>query len=179
MKRLALFFLVPALLFAALSGCAPGAAASSAEASSLAQANPGRTAVAASEQALEDYLAGMQVYDAFDYDFDKDGTPERIVLAVEAERARNGEILLDDGQPWALCVEMDGRCYPVYPKSYVQLGMLEYALFEDVSQRPALLIQCVQGAGIQIWECAYDPDAQGFEIAEVYMTGAINLLHTV
>ncbi len=136
------------------------------------------TAIAPSTKTLEQYVEGMEVYDSFTYDFDKDGQNEDIVLAVDAERGSDGKVIFDDGQEWALCIRMKDVCYPIFLRGYVQIGYLEYTLYESPASVPTLLISCRQGAGIQIFDCVYDSPGKQFIMNEVYNTGGINVLHS-
>lgn len=105
-----------------------------------------------------------------------DNTPEFISLYVRAEKMDNGDFAFDDGQDWALLVESDEGVYPLFGRSFLQLGTVSCLVYRDVEDGEKLhvLVQRLQGAGLEIYDCVYDNEKGAFLREPVFSADNIN-----
>lgn len=114
----------------------------------------------------------------YEGDLDGDGTDETLQLLVSAERAPNGEIMWDDGQPWLLLVTDGTEYYPMLDE-YVQLGSVYFTVAESVeTKKTDITVLVTTGAGLRMTKAAFSPEEKGYREEPVYATGGINLRHT-
>ncbi len=128
--------------------------------------------------AEHEYDRDFSLYKESSYDVDKDSVLETIKLYVNAEKDKSGEIMFDDGQEWVLIVQDGEKYYPVFEKTYVQLGTVDYKAFESYDENTFhILITVDQGAGIKIYDCAYDSNEDIFKRQTVFEASNINRIN--
>ncbi len=124
------------------------------------------------------YLEGLNRFSSFDVDFDLDGSNETIEVYCQGEITDDGSYFLDDGQVWTLVVKKGDDIYPLFEKSYIQLGGLEYLVYIDYNdyERVHVLVQYKAGAGMMTFDCVYDEETGNFRRDTVYEASNINIL---
>lgn len=120
-------------------------------------------------------LTDMRVVWCNSINLQDDDTPELISLYVRAEKMDNGEFVFDDGQDWALLVESDEGVYPLFERDFVQLGTISCTVYRDVESLH-VLVQRLQGAGLEIYDCIYNVEKAAFLRTPVYSAAGINFL---
>jgi len=114
----------------------------------------------------------------YEGDLDGDEIAETLQLLVGAERAPDGEIMWDDGQPWLLLVTDGDNYYPLLDE-YVQLGSVYFTVAEPAEGETVDITVLVStGAGLRLSKTAYNAAEQGYREEPVYTAEGINLLHT-
>lgn len=66
--------------------------------------------------------SGFGVVDEIDYDFDSDGTDDKLQLLATSFEKVDGELLLDDGTNWMITVTTANGTYKLF-EEFVQLGV--------------------------------------------------------
>lgn len=124
------------------------------------------------------YLEGMNCVERFEVDFDKDGNMESIEVYSDAKVDKNGKLLLDDGQEWALILRKKDEVYPLFEKSFIQLGGLEYAVFEDCEEheRNHIIVTYDTGVTMMYYDCTFDEESGYIRRQSVYTANNINKL---
>lgn len=124
------------------------------------------------------YLQGLNRFSSYSVDFDLDGTNEKVEVYCQGEITEDGNYLLDDGQVWSLVVRKGKDIYPLFEKSYIQLGGLEYLVYKDYDdyEKIHVLIQYKAGAGIMTFDCVYDEETGNFNRNIVYEASNISIL---
>jgi hypothetical protein len=111
--------------------------------------------------------------------FPADGNA-RLSLYVHAEKDDNGEFIFDDGQEWLLVMETSIGDFPLFPRKYVQLGRVEYTVFNGYGDNGYdalhVLVAVHQTASLEVFECIFDNDEQAFKAVPVYKAENINHL---
>ena len=106
-------------------------------------------------------------------DFDKDGSDEKILVYVNAEKI-DGEFLWDDGHRWVLLLEDGDKKYVLFD-NHVQLGALSfYAYFQDEN----FIISTIQSgtASLTLSNYIYDKSSDSFsKIIQYNPDGNINM----
>jgi len=101
----------------------------------------------------------------------------KISLYVCAEKYED-ELVLNDGQDWLLIMETAFGIYPLFPRSYVQLGKVSYVFYYADSGNAFdilhVLVTVSQTAGYEIYECIFDNAKQEFMVVPVYRANNIN-----
>lgn len=118
------------------------------------------------------YLEGYNLLDRREVDIDQDEVMESLELYCTAGYNEAGELLMDDGERWILLVSKDGQLYPVIEPSFIQLGHLEYKIYNDYEGENSfhVLVSEVQGAGLILRDCYYDKKSNSFISKVVYQT---------
>ena len=77
-----------------------------------------------------------------------------------------------------LVVKKGDDIYPLFEKSYIQLGGLEYLVYIDYNdyERVHVLVQYKAGAGMMTFDCVYDEETGNFRRDTVYEASNINIL---
>jgi len=104
----------------------------------------------------------------------------KISLYVRAEKNDDGEFVFDDGQDWLLVVETSFGYFPLFPRAYLQLGRIDYTVFNAYSGNAYdifhVLVTKTQGAGIEMYEAIFNSDEQAFQVTPVYQYKNINYM---
>ena len=104
----------------------------------------------------------------------------KLSLYVHAEKDDDGVFMFDDGQEWLLVMETSLGDFPLFPREYVQLGRVDYTVFNGYSENAYdvfhVLVTVQQTAGIEMFECVFDDDKQAFRVVPVYKADNINYL---
>jgi hypothetical protein len=95
-------------------------------------------------------------------DVDRDGAPERIELYAAVERDRQGRVMFDDGQRWALLVRDGTDIYPLFD-GFVQLGRIDFwlVLGADTTPPTILLLQRTPN-GVLVQKYVFDGQRRAF-----------------
>jgi hypothetical protein len=122
-------------------------------------------------------MSGMNLYwESTDIGFTAD-SGAKIALYVHAEKYED-ELVFDDGQDWLLIMETSFGIYPLFPRSYVQLGRVSYIFYYTDSGSAYdilhVLVTISQTAGYEIYECIFDNVKQEFMVVPVYNASNIS-----
>lgn len=130
------------------------------------------------EQDANTYLKGLNCFNRYEIDIDQDGKNESIEVYCQGTVDENGQYLLDDGQNWALILRKDGEIYPLFEKSYIQFGGLEYTVYEDYEDygRTHIMVSYNTGAAMIYYDCTYDEESGYIRRESVYEANNINKL---
>lgn len=130
------------------------------------------------EADADTYLEGMNCVERFELDFDKDGSMESIEVYSDAKVDKSGKLLLDDGQGWALILRKNDEVFPLFEKSFIQLGGLEYVVFEDCEEheRTHIIVTYDTGVTIMYYDCTFDEESGYIRRQSVYTANNINKL---
>lgn len=122
------------------------------------------------------YLEGLNCFSRYEIDMDKDGTDETIEVYCQGQIDESGNYILDDGQQWALILRKGDEIYPLFEKSYIQLGGLEYTIYEDYDdyERLHIIITYNTGAALMYYDCVYDEESGYIRRENIYEAGYIN-----
>jgi len=125
------------------------------------------------------YLEGLTRYNAYEVDMDQDGKMETIEVYCQSGMDENGRYLLDDGQDWALILRKGDEIYPLFEKSFIQLGGLEYMVYEDCDNynRKHIIIYYNTGAAIMYYDCTYDEESGYIRRDNLYEASNISKLN--
>lgn len=117
------------------------------------------------------YLDGYNLLHQDEVDIDYDEEIEILEVYSIAGYNEDGRLMLDDGQEWALIIREGDQIYPIFPKTHIQLGRLEYKVYTDYDEEIFhILISKIQGAGITMYDCYYDQESNTFISKVVYET---------
>lgn len=132
--------------------------------------------IAAIEEA--DYLGGLNLIRDYEIDVDEDGTEEIVGLYSNAQVDASGELLLDDGQEWALIVRKGDTIYPLVERMYIQMGILGVTIYTDYEQDETIhiLADYRSGAGMSTYDFTYDAKESAFIGRTLYEADNINTL---
>ena len=124
------------------------------------------------------YLAGLNCFSRYEVDFDKDGNDEMIEVYSDGKVDDDGHYLLDDGQQWTLILRKDNQIYPLFEKSYIQLGGLEYSTYVDYDdyERVHILVTYNTGSAIIFYDCTYDEESSYVRRENIYEANNVNKL---
>lgn len=124
------------------------------------------------------YLEGLNRFSSYSVDFDLDGNNEVLEVYCQGEMTEDGTYLLDDGQVWSLVIRKGKDIYPLFEKSYIQLGGLEYLVYKDYDdyEKIHVLIQYKAGAGMMTFDCVYDEETGNFRRDMIYEASNISVL---
>lgn len=86
-------------------------------------------------------------------DFYQDGF--KISIYINAEKDEQGSFLMDDGQNWLACAEIDGKNYYIFPDEYIQLGSIECNVYMDDLDNPYILLSSSGTASYSLTEFIY------------------------
>ena len=124
------------------------------------------------------YLAGLNCFSRYDIDIDKDGNSESVEVYCQGQVDDEGHYLLDDGQEWTLILRRDNQIYPLFERSYIQLGGLEYTIYEDYDDygRLHIIVTYNTGAAIMYYDCTYDEESGFIRRESLYEASNISKL---
>lgn len=107
------------------------------------------------------YLEGLNRFDSYNVDMDKDGNDETLEVYCQAKVDNQGNYMLDDGNEWTLILRKGDKIYPLFNKSFIQLGGLEYTIYEDSDDydRIHIMVAYNTGAAIMYNDCTYDEES--------------------
>lgn len=128
------------------------------------------------EANADTYLEGLTCFKRYQIDIDKDGESEWVEVYWQGNMDANGEYLFDDGQNWALVLRKGDEIYPLFEKSYIQLGGLEYVIYEDYDDynRTHILVTYNTGAAVMYYDCTYDEESGYIRRNSLYEASNIN-----
>ena len=127
-------------------------------------------------------LEGMNIYWQHDNIYLEADDSAVISLYVAAGTNEDGEWMFDDGQQWLLIMETSFGIYPLFPRSYVQLGGVSCVVYNDFDEEqgkyniPHVLVTISQTAGYQIYDHIFDNDKKAFERVTIYDATNINFI---
>lgn len=125
----------------------------------------------------DDYVEGLNLIYSYTCDIDNDSNDETIDVYCAAERDGTGNLMLDDGQEWSVILQKENDAYPLFERSYVQLGEVSYSAYESYDDNKFhILITNKQGASIIIYDCYYDKEAEELRREMVYQSENINMI---
>lgn len=124
------------------------------------------------------YLNGLNRFNKYELDIDKDGQEESIEVYCQGTVTSNGSYLFDDGQEWALILRKGTDIYPLFEKSYIQLGKLEYTAYIDYDdyERVHIIVVYKTGANIIYYDCTFDEESGNIFRKQVYEANNISIL---
>ena len=105
------------------------------------------------------------------------GSNAKISLYARVSRDVDGSFMFDDGQDWLLLFETSAGIYPLFPRKYVQLGMVNYSVFiayKGADEIFHVLVTSEWSAGYEIYDCIYDARLKVFRVSPVYNSSGIN-----
>lgn len=117
-------------------------------------------------------LEGFNLLDQKAVDIDADQVVEQLEVYSTAGYDTDGQLLLNDGQEWAVIVRKGDQIYPVFEPDYIQLGQIEYKVYTEYAEENIfhILVSKVQGAGIQMYDAYYDRVSDTFKSKLVFQT---------
>ena len=90
---------------------------------------------------------------------------------------RSSALDLDDGQEWMLLLRKGEQYYPLYERTYLQLGTVDYLAFYSFDTGwYHVLVTRQQSAGLEHYDCVYNPESQSFERIPIYGEENINMM---
>ncbi len=124
------------------------------------------------------YLDGLNLFSSYEVDMDKDGNNETIEVYSQGEISEAGEYLMDDGQQWTLVLRKGDEIYPLFEKSYIQLGGLEYIVYVDYNdyENIHIIVTYKSGAALIYYDCTYDEESGNIIRNEFYEANNISKL---
>lgn len=124
------------------------------------------------------YLQGLNRFSSYEIDVDKDGNNETIEVYCNGDITPDGEYLFDDGQDWALILRKGDKIYPLFEKSYIQLGRLEYTAYIDYDEyeKVHIIVAYKTGATIIYYDCTFDEESGHILRNQLYEANNINIL---
>lgn len=124
------------------------------------------------------YLKDLNRFNSFKVDIDKDGNNETVEVYCQGNTSPSGEYLMDDGQEWALILRKGNEIYPLFEKSYIQLGGLEYTVYVDYDDydKVHIIVAYKSGAAIMYYDCTYDEESGNILRKQFYEADNINKL---
>ena len=103
---------------------------------------------------------GYGVVDEFDYDFDSDGTDDKLQLwAVSFEKV-DGQLLLDDGTKWMVTVTTANGTFKIF-EQFIQLGIpqIDIANFYNDNIEKAIILTLNTRTGKSISHYTFSDNA--------------------
>ena len=95
-------------------------------------------------------------------DVDRDGMAERVELFAAVERDRQGRVMFDDGQRWALLVRDGADVYSLFD-GFVQLGRIDFWLVIGTDTAPpAILLLQRTPNGVLVQKYVFDGQRRVF-----------------
>ena len=123
-------------------------------------------------------MSGMSLYCQSDSIYFAADDSAKVSLYVQAGKNDDGEFMLDDGQDWLLIMETSFGNYPLFPREYVQLGMVDYIVFNEYGDNTHdtfhILVTVKMSASYEIYDCIYVDDEKAFRAEPVYTAMNIN-----
>lgn len=122
------------------------------------------------------YLEGLNLCSSYTIPMQDENIAVELYVAAEIDA--NGEIMLDDGQDWALVARVQDDIYPLVERTYIQNGQVHYSVYTDYDQdeMPHIVAQVTSSAGMNYYDFTYDD--KGFSRETVLEANNINLLYT-
>ena len=97
---------------------------------------------------------------------------------ANAQVDENGELLLDDGQEWALIARDGQKIYPLVERSYIQNGRLNYTVYTNYDdEKLHILVENHSGASIIYYDYTYNETEETFECKTIFEANNINVLN--
>lgn len=131
-------------------------------------------------EAVQDtnYLEGLNVGSSYTLEMADEDVLVELYVSSEVDAA-SGEMILDDGQEWALVARVGEGVYPLVERTYIQNGQLNYTVYTDYDQNemPHIMAQISSGAGITYYDCTYDETSKTFSRQTVFEADNINVLY--
>lgn len=126
------------------------------------------------------YVNGLNLFSSSEVDIDGDGKSETLEVYCDATIDDKGQQLLDDGQTWTMILRKGNAFYPLFDKAYIQLGNLQYTIYEDYNDynRMHILIEYKTGAAIYLYDCVYDAKSGNIQKNNFFQVDNINLIQS-
>lgn len=120
-------------------------------------------------------LEGFNLVQSVEWDINKNGEEDKISLYTTAEIDSKGDIMLDDGQEWALIVSTDKGEFELF-NDYIQIGSLDFYVFE-IDQD--FFITTVQSSTANLTITEYKYAGDSFVPSVDYNpTGNVNMIYS-
>ena len=123
-------------------------------------------------------MSGMSLYCQSDNIYFAADSNAKVSLYVQAGKNDDGTFQLDDGQDWLLIMETSFGNYPLFSRKFVQLGMVDYIVFNEYSDNASdifhVLVTVKMSASYDIYDCIFINDEKAFKTAPVYSAMNIN-----
>ena len=106
-------------------------------------------------------------------DFTLNGAPATVELYADLEPPVGGNppVHYQDGEIWSLLVRQGEYVYQIISKKWVQIGHMNYYLWTDENDSSVyIVVNVIQGAGMNIYEYKYDAINEVFTVNEIYKT---------
>lgn len=122
----------------------------------------------------ENYLDGLNLFKQDTVSVSDGEIVIELYVGTEIDEA--GELIIDDGQEWALIAVKGEEKYPLIERTYIQNGELNYTIYTDYDNNGKLhvLVENHSGAGISYYDCAYDE--HGFTRDIIFEANNINVI---
>lgn len=126
------------------------------------------------------YLNGLKCFSSTEVDIDKDGANEKVEVYCDGEISGSGDYQLDDGQTWALVVRKGDKIYPLFDKAYIQLGNLQYSVYQDYNDydKVHIIVEYKTGTAIYYYDCTLDDETGDIRRNNFFGADNINLIKT-
>ena len=116
-----------------------------------------------------DYTEGLNLIDSSICDIDNDANSEMIDVYCQAELDEQGNPMFDDGQEWSIVLRKENKVYPLFERSYIQLGGLSYQAFESFEDNMYhILVIHEESSLMVIYDCIYNPETKELRREKVY-----------
>ncbi len=79
----------------------------------------------------------------------------KLSIYINAEKNEDGSFIMDDGQNWLACAEIDGKNYYIFPDEFVQIGSIECNVYMDDQDNPYILLSSPRTASYSLTEFIY------------------------
>lgn len=124
------------------------------------------------------YTEGLNLFSRTTIDIDSDGENEAVEVYCDGEIDENGDYLMDDGQNWALILRKDDAIYPLFNKEYIQIGGLQYAIYQDYDDydKVHIIIEYKSGTALYYYDCTYDNKSGDILRNDFFEARNINLI---
>lgn len=124
------------------------------------------------------YLEGLNVGSSYTLEMADESIDIELYVSSAIDEV-SGEILLDDGQEWALVARLGDEIYPLVERTYIQNGQLNYTVYTDYEQNemPHIMVQLSSGAGINYYDCTYNETEKTFMRETIFEANNINVLY--
>ncbi len=124
-----------------------------------------------------DYIEGLNLCSSYTLALQNESI--NIELYVSAEIDPSGEMMLDDGQEWALIAHVGDAIYPLLERTYIQNGQVHYTVYTDYEQNelPHIIVEMNSGASINYYDCVFDEIEKTFSREVIFEANNINALY--
>ncbi len=121
----------------------------------------------------------LNIYDVNLFDFDKDGAEEKLVVYTSADII-DGDIMLDDGQKFAITYEdeNDNKYNYILETTYLQIVLPYYSVLYDLDDNLHIMLELDGSSEYRIYHILYKDDViTNTEL--IYFSGINNMMMDV